>query len=139
MRLKSLVVWNPLKGQKKKTLFNLLPIFGITPAVGTTKSHILVLIEDHCVKNNIMNEVEEKPIVETVEVLKLKLEIEHKELRLEAQRAREEAEAEAQRVCDAAEAEAQRAHEEAQKAEKAARKEARQLRLAELKLANCMN
>ena len=52
----------------------------MTPAVGATKSHILVLIEGHCVKNNIINEVEEKPIAETVEILKLKLEIEHKEL-----------------------------------------------------------
>ena len=65
--------------------------------------------------------MEEKPIAETAEVLKLKLEFEHEERQL----AREEA----QRARQAAEAEAQRAHD----AEKAAPEEAQELRLAELK------
>ena len=53
--------------------------YRITPAVSATKSHILDLIKDHCVENDIMDEVEEKPIAETAEVLKLKLEFEHEE------------------------------------------------------------
>ena len=72
----------------------------ITPAVGATKSHILDLIKDHCVENDIIDEVEEKPIMETVEILRLKLDFEREELRLaheEAQRARKAAEAEAQK------------------------------------------
>ena len=83
------------------------------------------MIEDHCIKNDIIDDVEEEP---TAEVLKLKLEFEHEELRL--------AHEEAQRAHDAAEAEAKRAREEAQKAhdaEKAACEEARELRLAKLK------
>ena len=54
------------------------------------QSHILDLIKGHCVKNDIVDEVEEKPTVETAEVLKLKLEIEREERRLaseEGQRA----------------------------------------------------
>ena len=65
------------------------------------------MIEDHCIENDIINEVEEKPTAETAEVLTLKLEFEREEWRL---------------VHD----EAQRAPEETQKAgdaEKAARKE----------------
>ena len=79
------------------------------------------MIKDHCVENNIIDEVEEKPIAETAEIVRLKLEFEREERRLareEAQRAREAAEAEAQKARDA---------------EKAAREEARDLRLAELK------
>ena len=111
----------PLKKLKKEKLVKVAAHYGITPAVGATKSHILDLIKDHCVENNIMDEVEEKPIAETAEVVKLKLEFQHEERRLareEAQRAREAAEAEAQKACDA---------------EKAAHEEARELRLAELK------
>ena len=118
----------PLKRLKKENLVKVAAHYGITPAVGATKSHILDLIKDHCVENNIIDEVEEKPIAETVEIVRLKLDFEREERRLareEAQRAREEA----QRAREAAEAEAQKARD----AEKAAREEARELRLAELK------
>ena len=101
---------DPLKKLKKENLAKVAAHYGITPAIGATKSHILDLIKDHCVENDIIDEVEEKPIVETAEVVKLKLEFQHEERRL----AREEA----QRARDA---------------EKAAREEARELRLAELK------
>ena len=124
MRLKRLVVWTPLVAAH----------YGITPAVGATKSHILDLIKDHCVENDIIDEVEEKPIAETAEVLKLKLEFEREEWRLareEAQRACEAAEDEAQRVHEAAEGKAQRAREEAKKG----REVAQELRLDELKVA----
>ena len=70
-------------------------------------------------ENDIIDEVEEKPIAETAEVLKIKLEFEREERRLALE--------EAQRARKAAEAKAQRADEEAQKA----REEARELRLAE--------
>ena len=100
----------PLKKLKKENLIKVAAHYGITPAVGATKSHILDLIKDHCVENNIINEVEEKPIAETAEIVRLKLDFEREERRL----AREEA----QRARDA---------------EKAAREEARELRLAELK------
>ena len=111
----------PLKKLKKENLVKVAAHYGITPAVGATKSHILDLIKDHCVENNIIDEVEEKPIAETAEIVRLKLEFEREERRLareETQRAREAAEAEAQKARDA---------------EKAAREEARDLRLAELK------
>ena len=112
---------DPLKKLKKENLIKVAAHYGITPAVSATKSHILDLIKDHCVENNIINEVEEKPIAETAEIVRLKLDFEREEWRL--------AHEEAQRAREAAEAEAQRAHEEAQKA----REEARELRLAELK------
>ena len=118
----------PLKKLKKENLIKVAAHYGITPAIGATKSHILDLIKDHCVENDIIDEVEEKPIAETVEIVRLKLDFEREERRLareEAQRAREEA----QRAREAAEAEAQKARD----AEKAAREEARELRLAELK------
>ena len=44
---------------KKENLIKAAVHFGITPAVGATKSHILDLIEDYCVENNIIDEVEE--------------------------------------------------------------------------------
>ena len=100
----------PLKKLKKENLAKVATHYRITPAIGATKSHMLDLIKDHCVENDIIDEVEEKPIVETAEVVKLKLEFQREERRL----AREEA----QRARDA---------------EKAAREEARELRLAELK------
>ena len=105
---------DPIKNLKKKNLVEVAVHFGITPAVGATKSHILDLIENYCINNDIIDEVEEKPIAETAEVVKLKLEFQCEERRLareEAQKAREAAEAEAQR----------------------AREAARELRLAELK------
>ena len=66
----------PLKRLKKENLIQVAAHFGITPAVGATISHILVLIEDHCVENDIIDEVEEKPTEETAEVLRLKLDFE---------------------------------------------------------------
>ena len=96
----------PLKKFKKENLVKVAAHYGITPAVGATKSHILNLIKDHCDENDIglIDEVEEKPIAENVEVVRLKLDIEREERRLareEAQRAHEAAEAEAQKARDA--------------------------------------
>ena len=133
----------PLKKLKKENLVKVAAHYGITPAVGATKSHILNLIKDHCVEHDIIDEVEEKPIAETAEIVRLKLDFEREERRLareaekalqdaqfaEAQRAREAAEAEAKRAREAAEAEAKRAREAAE----AEAKRARDLRLAELK------
>ena len=65
---------DPLKKLKKENLIKVAAYYRITPGVGTTKSHILDLIKDHCVENDIIDKVEEKPIAETAEVLKLKLE-----------------------------------------------------------------
>ena len=98
----------PLKKLKEENLVKVTAHFGITPAVSATKSHILDLIEDYCVENNIINEVEEKATAETVEVLKLKLEFQCEERRLERGEHQLEHE-EAQRACEAAEAEAQKA------------------------------
>ena len=83
---------DPLKKLKKENLIKVATHYGITPAVGATKSHILNLIKDHCVENNIIDEAEEKPIVETAEIVRLKLDFECEERRLaqeEAQRARD--------------------------------------------------
>ena len=90
------------------------------------------MIKDHCVEHDIIDEVEEKPIAETVEIVRLKLDFEREERQLarEAEKALQDAQLAAQRE------QAQRAEAEAQKArdaEKAAREEARELRLAELK------
>ena len=118
----------PLKKLKKENLIKVAAHYGITPAIGATKSHILDLIKEHCVENNIIDEVEEKPIAETAEIVRLKLDFEREERRL----AREAEKA----LQDAQFAEAQRAREEAQKAREAAEAEAqraRDLRLAELK------
>ena len=118
----------PLKKLKKENLVKVAAHYGITPAVGATKSHILNLIKDHCVEHDIIDEVEEKPIAETAEIVRLKLDFEREERRL----AREAEKA----LQDAQFAEAQRAREEAQKAREAAEAEAqraRDLRLAELK------
>ena len=115
-----------------KNLVEVAVHFGITPAVGATKSHILDLIEIYCIDNDIIDEVEKKPIAETVEIVRLKLDFEREERRLareEAQRARDAVEAEAQRARE----EAQKAHEAAKAEAKRAREEARELRLAELK------
>ena len=43
---------DPLKKLKKENLVEAAVHFGITPAVGATKSHILDLIEDYCIENN---------------------------------------------------------------------------------------
>ena len=133
----------PLKKLKKENLVKVAAHYGITPAVGATKSHILNLIKDHCVQHDIIDEVEEKPIAETAEIVRLKLDFEREERRLareaekalqdaqfaEAQKAQEAAEAEAKRAREAAEAEAQRA----QDLRLAELKEARELRELELK------
>ena len=132
----------PLKKLKKENL-KVAAHYGITPAVGATKSHILNLIKDHCVENDIINEVEEKPIAETAEIVRLKLDFEREERRLarEAEKALQDAQLaaqheEAQRARDAkkvarkaAEAEAKRPREAAE----AEAEKARELRLAELK------
>ena len=101
----------PVKRLKKENLVQ-VAAHGITPAVSATKSHILDLIKDNCVENDIINEAEEKPIAETAEVVRLKLDFECEKRRLEHEEQRLEHE-EAQRAHDAAEAEAQRAREEA--------------------------
>ena len=101
MRLKRLVVWNPLKKLKKENLVKVVAHYGITPAVGATKSHILNLNKDHCVENDIIDEVEEKPIAETAEIVRLKLDFEREERRLaheEAQSALQDAQLAAQLV-----------------------------------------
>ena len=115
----------PLKKLKKENLIKVAAHYGITPAVGATKSHILNLIKDHCVEHDIIDEVEEKPIAETAEIVRLKLDFERQERRLarEAEKALQDAQLAAQRE------EAQKARD----AEKAAREAARELRLAELK------
>ena len=69
----------PLKKLKKTNLAKVAAHFGITPAAGATKSHILTLIEEHCIEHHIIDEVEEKPTAETAEILKLKLEFEQEE------------------------------------------------------------
>ena len=133
----------PLKKLKKENLLKVAAHYGITPAISATKSHILNLIKDHCVEHDIIDEVEEKPIAETAEIVRLKLDFEREERRLaqEAEKALQDAQfAEAQKAWEAAEAEAKRAREaaeaEAKKAREAAEAEAekvRDLRLAELK------
>ena len=40
------------------------------------------MIKDHCVENDIIDEVEEKPIAETAEIVRLKLDFEREERRL---------------------------------------------------------
>ena len=129
-----------LKKFKKENLVKVAVHYGITPAVGATKSHILNLIKDHCVEQDIIDEVEEKPIVETAEIVKLKLDFEREERRLarEAEKALQDAQlaaqfAEAQKAREAAEAEAQKAREAARELRLAELKEARELRELELK------
>ena len=122
----------PLKKLKKENLIKVAAHYGITPAVGATKSHILDLIKDHCVENNIIDEVEEKPIAKTAEIVRLKLDFEREERRL----AREEAREEAQKARDAEKAAREAAEAEAQRARDlrlAELKEARELRELELK------
>ena len=111
----------PLKKFKKENLVKVAVHYGITPAVGATKSHILNLIKDHCVENDIIDEVEEKPIAETAEIVRLKLDFEREEWRL----ARKADKA----LHDAQFAEAQKARE----LRLAELKEARELRELELK------
>ena len=122
----------PLKKLKKENLVKVAAHYGITPAIGATKSHILNLIKDHCVEHDIIDEVEEKPIAETADIVRLKLDFEREERRLarEAEKALQDAQfAEAQKAREAAEAEAQRARD----LRLAELKEARELRELELK------
>ena len=122
----------PLKRLKKENLVKVAAHYGITPAVGATKSHILNLIKDHCVEHDIIDEVEEKPIAETAEIVRLKLDFEREERRLarEAEKALQDAQLAAQgEQAQRAEAEAQRARE----LRLAELKEARELRELELK------
>ena len=121
-----------LKKLKKENLVKVAAHYGITPAIGATKSHILNLIKDHCVEHDIIDEVEEKPIAETAEIVRLKLDFEREERRLarEAEKALQDAQLAAQRE------EAQRARDAEKAAREAAEAEAqraRELRLAELK------
>ena len=118
----------PLKKLKKENLVKVAAHYGITPAIGATKSHILNLIKDHCVENDIIDEVEEKPIAETAEIVRLKLDFEREERRLEREEAQKARDAE-KAACEAAEAEAQRARD----LRMAELKEARELRELELK------
>ena len=115
----------PLKKFKKENLVKVAVHYGITPAVGATKSHILNLIKDHCVEHDIIDEVEEKPIAETAEIVRLKLDFEREERRLarEAEKALQDAQLAAQL------AEAEKARE----LRLAELKEARELRELELK------
>ena len=122
----------PLKKFKKENLVKVAAHYRITPAVGATKSHILNLIKDHCVENDIIDEIEEKPIAETAEIVRLKLDFEREERRLarEAEKALQDAQfAEAQKAREAVEAEAEKARE----LRLAELKEARELRELELK------
>ena len=90
------------------------------------------MIKDHFVEHDIIDEVEEKPIAETVEIVRLKLDFEREERRLarEAEKALQDAQLAAQRE------EAQKARDAEKAAREAAKAEAqraRDLRLAELK------
>ena len=67
----------PLKKLKKENLVKVAAHYGITPAVGA----ILNLIKDHCAENDIIDDVEEKPIAETAEIVRLKLDFEREERR----------------------------------------------------------
>ena len=129
----------PLKKLKKENLVKVAAHYGITPAVGAIKSHILNLIKDHCVEHDIIDEVEEKPIAETAEIVRLKLDFEREERRLarEAEKALQDAQLAAQREqAQRAEAEAQKARDAEKAAREAAEAEAqraRELSMAELK------
>ena len=92
------------------------------------------MTKDHCVDHDIIDEIEEKPIAETAEIVKLKLDFEQEEQRLarEAEKALQDAQlaaqfAKAQKAWEAAEAEAKRAREAAE----AEAQRARDFRLAE--------
>ena len=56
------------------------------------------MIKDHCVEHDIIDEVEEKPIAETAEIVRLKLDFELEERRLarEAEKALQDAQLAAQ-------------------------------------------
>ena len=52
----------PLKMLKKENLVKVAAHYEITPAISATKSHILDLIKDHCIENDIIDEVEESQL-----------------------------------------------------------------------------
>ena len=94
------------------------------------------MIENYCIDNDIIDEVEEKPIAETVEIVMLKLDFECEQRRLALEEAREEAQRarKAEKALQDAQLAAQL--EEAEKAPElrlAELKEARKLRELELK------
>ena len=90
------------------------------------------MIKDHCVEHDIIDEVEEKPIAETAEIVRLKLDFEREERRLarEAKKALQDAQLAAQ--CEEAQ-KARDAEKAAREAAEAEAQRARDLRLAELK------
>ena len=51
-----------LKKLKKENLIKVAAHYGITPVVSATKSHILDLIKDHCIENDIIDEVGENQL-----------------------------------------------------------------------------
>ena len=61
----------PLKKIKKENLAKVAAHYRITVAAGAKRSHILDLIEDHCVENDINDEVEENPTAETAKFLRI--------------------------------------------------------------------
>ena len=61
----------PLEKLKKENLAKVSAHSGITPAAGAIKSHTLVLIEEYCIENYVIDELEENPTTETAEILKL--------------------------------------------------------------------
>ena len=75
----------PLKKLRNTNLAKVAAHFGITPPAGATKSHFLILIEEHFVKHDIIDKIEENPTAGTVEVFRLKFQHEERQL------AREEA------------------------------------------------
>ena len=74
--MKGLVVW------KKENLAKVAVHFRITLAAGAKRSHILDLIEEYCIENDKIDQVEENLTAESAEVLKFRLEFEHEEQRL---------------------------------------------------------
>ena len=48
------------------------------------------MIKNRCIENNIIDKVEERPISETAEIVRLKLDFEREEQRLACEEAREE-------------------------------------------------
>ena len=54
--------FDPIKNLKKENLVKVAAHYRISPAACANRSHILDLIEDHCVKNDIIDEVEENQL-----------------------------------------------------------------------------
>ena len=96
------------------------------------------MIKDHCVESNIIDEVEEKPIAETAEIVRLKLDFEREERRLAREEAREEAQRarEAEKALQDAQLAAQREQEKALLAAEIEAKKEAATREHELKMAS---